>query len=223
MASDDLWGTERVGVLLQDQCQRISQAAIEPRIASGWTHPLYRHPASESLDIARTAVMELSNVGHVILDPFSGGGTTGVEALSEGRRAICSDLNTLACLVARSKGLPVSEEQLALVDGWVSSTIEWLRANVDIIHVPMLSEGRRYVPATNGRRMCEGEDAAKCLTEKGRILLDSSDSCAIGSRTLSERLTLPKRGPKNFQRRYTGADWSTPLHIPSSSTWRGSG
>jgi DNA modification methylase len=50
----------------------------------------------------------LSKPGDVVLDPFVGSGTTLVEAQRLGRPSLGVDLNPVACLIARSKTLPMS-------------------------------------------------------------------------------------------------------------------
>jgi|GEM_PF-3773302 len=47
---------------------------------SGLTHDFYRYPARFSPLFVRAAIQAFTRPGHVILDPFMGGGTTLVEA-----------------------------------------------------------------------------------------------------------------------------------------------
>ena len=63
---------------------------------SGLTHSFYRYPARFSPLFARTAIALFSKPGDTVLDPFVGGGTTVVETLAAGRRAVGVDLNSLA-------------------------------------------------------------------------------------------------------------------------------
>ena len=49
---------------------------------------LYRHPTVKPLNIIRQMIVNSSEVGGVILDPFMGSGTTAVAAISEGRRFV---------------------------------------------------------------------------------------------------------------------------------------
>lgn len=46
------------------------------------------HPCPKPLNIMRILVRRLTNVGELLLDPFAGSGTTGVAAISEGRRCL---------------------------------------------------------------------------------------------------------------------------------------
>jgi hypothetical protein len=55
----------------------------------------------------------------LILDPFCGGGTTAIEALSQGRKAICSDVNALACFVTAAKAYPLSASHLSRAEVWL--------------------------------------------------------------------------------------------------------
>ncbi|UCE74376.1 MAG: site-specific DNA-methyltransferase [Methanomassiliicoccales archaeon] len=53
------------------------------------------YPARFSPAFASTAIELFSNPGDIVLDPYMGGGTTIVEAMVAGRRAIGADLNSL--------------------------------------------------------------------------------------------------------------------------------
>lgn len=61
-------------------------AAAELRdYATDHTHALYKYPARMSPPLARSLILGLTNPGDLVLDPFIGGGTTAIEALSTGR------------------------------------------------------------------------------------------------------------------------------------------
>ena len=85
---------------------------------SGLTHAFYRYPARFSPAFARRAITAFSRPGETVLDPFAGGGTTVVEALASGRRAIGVDLNSLAIFVVRSKTSPLSARESDAVRRW---------------------------------------------------------------------------------------------------------
>lgn len=89
---------------------------------SGLTHHYYRYPAATSPEIVRTLIRGLTLPGEWVLDPFMGGGTTIVEAIAQGRRAIGTDLNALAAAVARAKTSYVSAQSWARLETW-SSTV----------------------------------------------------------------------------------------------------
>lgn len=104
---------------------------------AGLTHGFYRYPATTSPDLVRELLLRFSKPGDWVLDPFMGGGTTIVEALANGRRAVGSDLSSLATFITRVKTTPLTASEW---DGlW-----EWLE------NKPM-SPGCAPVDPPNGR------------------------------------------------------------------------
>ena len=77
-------------------------------------HSLHWFPGNFIPEIPAFLVQILSRPGDLVLDPFCGSGTTGIEALLQGRRAILSDINRA--------GLQVAEGKLALLSGKETST-----------------------------------------------------------------------------------------------------
>ncbi|HET9621699.1 MAG TPA: hypothetical protein VFP84_10050, partial [Kofleriaceae bacterium] len=78
---------------------------VDHDIADSLTHPFHTYPARLHPATARLLV-ELVGAGAgdaPIVDPFCGSGTALVEARAAGLRAVGSDLNPLAVLVARAK------------------------------------------------------------------------------------------------------------------------
>lgn len=73
-------------------------------------HALHPYPAKFIPSLPHRLIYRLSTLGDTVLDPFSGGGTTGVEALSLGRRYVGIDANRVGNVVARAKTTPLSKE-----------------------------------------------------------------------------------------------------------------
>jgi DNA modification methylase len=67
------------------------------------SHDVHPYPAKFIPQIPSTAIAHLSHQGDVVLDPFGGSGTTALEAVRLGRRAISLDANPLAELMGRVK------------------------------------------------------------------------------------------------------------------------
>jgi hypothetical protein len=84
----------------------------------GSTHNFYRYPARFSPLFVREVISQCSSPGDVVLDPFMGGGTTVVEALSLGRKAVGVDINSLAHFVTLAKTTPLSERDFVVLKGW---------------------------------------------------------------------------------------------------------
>ena len=67
------------------------------------THALHRFPAKFVPQVAAWAIDNYTNEGALVADPFSGSGTTLIEAARTGRRSLGIDIDSLAALIARAK------------------------------------------------------------------------------------------------------------------------
>jgi DNA methylase len=94
-------------------------AVLSSAPVKGYTHNFYRYPARFSPQFARAMIIQFSDPGDLVLDPFTGSATTLVEALSTGRRAIGIDVNPLACFVANVKTTPLSENDQETILTWL--------------------------------------------------------------------------------------------------------
>lgn len=66
-------------------------------------HDIHPYPAKFIPQIPGTLIALLSGRGEVVLDPFGGSGTTALEAVRLGRRAISVDANPLSALIGKAK------------------------------------------------------------------------------------------------------------------------
>jgi hypothetical protein len=88
---------------------------------TGAPHDFYRYPARFSPVFAREAIKSFTQPGDFVLDPFCGGGTTLVEALSLGRRVAGMDVSSLAAFLARTKTTPISVHDKREIAAWLES------------------------------------------------------------------------------------------------------
>ena len=80
------------------------QELSNPVRESSHTHSIYSYPAKFLSHLPRGLIVKLSkNEGDLICDPFSGGGTTGLEAMLLNRRFIGYDINPFGILVSKVK------------------------------------------------------------------------------------------------------------------------
>ena len=101
----------------------IRDAAKDTTRVAGLTHCHYKYPARFSPQFVSAAISTLSKPGDVILDPYMGGGTTIVEAMSNNRRAIGCDLNSLAVFIAKVKTSNLSRLDEAAILHWALDTV----------------------------------------------------------------------------------------------------
>jgi site-specific DNA-methyltransferase (adenine-specific) len=71
-----------------------------------------KHPTQKPIELLRRIVKASTNEGALILDPFSGSGTTGIAAVQEGRRYVGLDQSTeyLDLSIRRFEGLSAEAE-----------------------------------------------------------------------------------------------------------------
>lgn len=82
---------------------------------------LYRYPARLSPAFVGHAIETFSARNEWVLDPFVGGGTTAVEALSLGRRVIAIDANPIACRLTGARTTSLDDADRKQLRRWASS------------------------------------------------------------------------------------------------------
>lgn len=71
-------------------------------------HKLFSYPAKFQANLPESIIKTFTNEGDLILDPFSGGGTTSAEAIKQGRSSFAMDLNPISIIVSRAKTTKLS-------------------------------------------------------------------------------------------------------------------
>lgn len=80
-------------------------------ISSRWGHSMHTMCSYHGMFPARLAhyfIQRYTQPGDIVLDPFSGRGTTTLQARVEGRQTLSNDLNPLAYVLTRAKAAPPS-------------------------------------------------------------------------------------------------------------------
>ncbi|TFC34134.1 DNA methyltransferase [Cryobacterium sp. TMT2-42-4] len=86
-----------------------SSGALWHSISPRWGHSMHTMCSYQGMFPAKVAhyfIQRYSKPGELVLDPFSGRGTTGLQARVEGRRAVSNDLSPLAYVLSRAKVAP---------------------------------------------------------------------------------------------------------------------
>lgn len=78
------------------------------------THGLHKYPAKFFPELPRWLIRRYSKEGNLILDPFSGSGTTNIEALLARRHSIGIDVDPFSRYLSKVKIIPLDEKELQL-------------------------------------------------------------------------------------------------------------
>ena len=76
------------------------------------THGLHKYPAKFFPELPRWLIKRYSQENNIILDPFTGSGTTNVEALLAKRNSVGIDVDPFSRFIAKVKVTPLSESYL---------------------------------------------------------------------------------------------------------------
>lgn len=116
-------------------------------------HDLHPYPAKFIPQLPGTFISLLSSRGELVFDPFGGSGTTALEAIRLGRRAVSVDANPVAALIGRVKTARVSPEdtaELHLLHGALRALLESLpRDSAELViafgeHAPVIANREKW-------------------------------------------------------------------------------
>ena len=104
-------------------------------------HPMCSYLASFPAALAHAFIARYSRPGDVVIDPFSGRGTTPLQACAEGRIGVGNDLNPFAHLLTAAKVEPATRAQAAtrlaqLRLGWNATSAGWLALGARVVANP---------------------------------------------------------------------------------------
>jgi len=112
-------------------------------------HPMCSYLASFPAALTHAFIARYSRPGDVVLDPFSGRGTTPLQACAEGRIGVGNDLNPFAHLLTAAKVEPATRAQAAtrlaqLRLAWNAGSAGWLALGARVSAAP--SDASALVP-----------------------------------------------------------------------------
>jgi len=126
-------------------------------------HPMCSYLASFPAALAHAFIGRYSRPGDVVLDPFSGRGTTPLQACAEGRIGVGNDLNPFAHLLTAAKVEPATRAEAltrvtALRVAWASAAAGWESLAARVSADP--AAGDALVPAAgSGGGPADGTEA----------------------------------------------------------------
>jgi DNA modification methylase len=147
-------------------------------------HPMCSYLASFPAALAHAFIARYSRPGDVVLDPFSGRGTTPLQACAEGRIGVGNDLNPFAHLLTAAKVQPATRAEAVtrlaqLRLGWNAVSGEWLALGARVA----------ADPGTSGVLVpCAGSGASNASTRAGLEPVPVEVALAFHPRTLAQLL-----------------------------------
>ena len=84
------------------------------------THNYHPFPAKFIPHLPQILIKQFSEVGNMVFDPFSGSGTTLVEATLLGRHSIGTDINPISVLASKVKSTALSTREIELIEKCIS-------------------------------------------------------------------------------------------------------
>jgi DNA modification methylase len=106
-------------------------------------HSFYKYPARFSPVFAREAIKAFSRKGQTVLDCFCGGGTSLVEAIALGRKAVGFDISSLAVFLSRTKTGAVTIHDKERILKW-AEVVALIRGPASAEPVEMTEEEPHY-------------------------------------------------------------------------------
>lgn len=183
----------------------IVSAASDRSQIQGLTHTFYRYPARFSPTFARAAIQAYSEPGDIVLDPFMGGGTTIIEAMVLGRRAIGSDINELSTFLTEVKVASLTAHERKAILHWATYIVPDLRCSDALNHEDALL---RHIPRNLNLPSARGlrKTIAQCIlaldAELPTLASKQFARCVllnVGQWALNGRLRIPS--PAEFRDR----------------------
>jgi len=164
-------------------------------------HPMCSYLASFPAALTHAFIARYSRPGDVVLDPFSGRGTTPLQACAEGRIGVGNDLNPFAHLLTAAKVEPATRAEAAtrlasLRLGWNAGSAGWLALAGRVFADPAAATS--LVPAAGS---LDGPDAARSATHplhpiKGGASCAPASQCHSASVRASRPLATTAPPPR---------------------------
>jgi len=148
----------------------------------GLTHGFYKYPARFSPVFANAVIQTFTTPGDLVLDPHVGGGTTIVEALAAGRKAVGVDISSLAEFVSGVKCTVFSEAELDKLERWaarVAGSIDIHRPSVTSATYNDLGYYKHLDHPSRWRLRKAIDQSLACAVKLGAPRLEAFGRCVV--------------------------------------------
>lgn len=176
-------------------------------------HDLHPYPAKFIPQLPGTLVSLLSSRGELVFDPFGGSGTTALESIRLGRRAVSSDANPVAALIGRVKTARVGIEatrELHLLHG----ALRALLSSMPVDPSDFVAKYSRYAPTIVNREKWFPDSSFGELSHIRYRISQLTDPIAQDIAWLSLSRTVLPSSFQDSETRYK----SVPREIPVGDT-----
>ncbi len=89
-----------------------------------WEKVFGKHPTQKPVDLLKRIILASTNIGDIVLDPFTGSSTTGIAAIAFGRKFVGVDME--------SKYLDLSRKRIEELEGIISNIVKPSHAQKNI-------------------------------------------------------------------------------------------
>lgn len=169
-------------------------------------HDLHPYPAKFIPQLPGTFISLLSSRGELVFDPFGGSGTTALEAIRLGRRAVSIDANPVAALIGRVKTARVSADvtaELHLLHGALRALLESLPQDATELvlaygeHAPVIANREKwFADSSFGELAHIRYRISKLESETGRDIATLALSRTVLSASFQDSETRYKSVPR---------------------------
>ncbi len=177
----------------------LPQLTIEPewkvqqRLWGHSFHPMCSYLASFPAALAHALIARYTRPGDVVLDPFSGRGTTPLQACAEGRIGVGNDLNPFAHILTAAKVDPPTRAEAktrlaALRMAWTAGAAEWNGIAAAIAADPGSPD--LLVPAAGSRPLDGAAGLSRFASFRADAFVPAEVTLAFHPRTLAQILFL---------------------------------
>ncbi len=110
--------------------------AVTPEKHKAWHYKIHPYFTKQSSNVVKAYILNYSEKGDTVLDPFSGSGVTAIESLTERRKAIAVDIAPLSDFITRQTciapvDLKLFAEEFGQLQGRMKTTVEFVRKAKD--------------------------------------------------------------------------------------------